>query len=308
MKDPIVRVKKLIKNFGTLRALDELSLDIGHGVFGLIGPNGAGKTTLLRILLGLIQSDAGTAEVLGLNTDNESLQIRERVGVLHERPTYPKGLTLLGFLHWVRSVYGKGSDPEELLKLVGLSSAAHRKIGNLSAGMLQRLGIAQSLVSRPELVFLDEPTSNLDVVGREEVNQLIINLHDELGVSFVVASHVLSELERICDSVAFIRDGAIVEEGKTLDLISRYDTNRYRVTTNAPRQLAPALEKVLGVRSVRVTGINSLTLNYDPEPPSKLEHEIQEAALSLGVKVLAILKASTLEDTYLEVMSNGQQI
>ncbi|NHI83794.1 MAG: ABC transporter ATP-binding protein [Candidatus Thorarchaeota archaeon] len=304
MVEPIVQVEKLIKNFGTLRALDGLSLDIGRGVFGLIGPNGAGKTTLLRILLGLIQGDGGTAEVLGLDVQNESIQIRERVGVLHERPTYPKGLTPVGFLHWVRSTYGKGSDPEEILKLVGLSSAAHRKIGNLSAGMTQRLGIAQALVSQPELVFLDEPTSNLDVVGKEEVTQLIINLHDELGVSFVVASHVLSELERICDSVAFICDGVIVEKGKTLDLIRRYTTNRYRVTTNEPRQLAPLLEKIPGVASVRVTGINSLTLSSNLEPSSKLEHEIQDAALHRGIRVLAVFKTSTLEDTYLVVMSN----
>jgi len=293
----------LVKDFEDTRALNNFTIDIGSGIFGLIGPNGAGKTTFLRILLGLIQPDSGTAKVFGLRIDKDSLQIRERLGILHERPIYPKGMTPLSFLNRVRDIYGKGVEPRSLLKLVGLATASKRKIGSLSAGMTQRLGIAQALISEPELVFLDEPTSNLDVAGREEITQLIVNLHNELGTSFIIASHVLSELERICNSVAFIRNGTIIEQGKTLDLIDKFTKNRFKVITNEPRQLALILEKLSIVESVRVVGISSVAFSTKVSQVI-LEDKIKDAILQSNIQIHSILKSNSLEDTYKEVMTD----
>jgi ABC-2 type transport system ATP-binding protein len=163
MTKEILSVSDLTKRFGDIVALDRLTLSMRHGIFGLIGPNGAGKTTLLRVLLGLIKADGGEAKVLGLDINDESFDIRRRVGVLHEHPIYPPSLTAGRYLERVSRLYDAGRDPSELLELVGLLDAKQRKIGNLSAGMRQRLGVAQALIGKPELVFLDEPTSNLDI-------------------------------------------------------------------------------------------------------------------------------------------------
>ncbi len=301
--DYIVSIRKIEKSFNDLRVLNELSLDIEPGIFGLIGPNGAGKTTLIRLILGLIRPSSGTIEVLGLDIEKDSLRIRERLGVLHERPTYPKGSAPLRFLQRIHDIYGDGKSPDALLELVGLSEAADRRIGNLSAGMTQRLGIAQALVGNPELVILDEPTSNLDVVGRYEIIQLIMQLHDEFGISFIVASHVLSELERICDNVAFIRNGTIVMQGGTLELIDRFSKGRFRITTDNPQQLAPLLEGVEGVGRIRITGISTLTVVVSSNSLVDLERRIKDTAEHAGIQVYSILGASTLEDTYMEVMT-----
>ena len=304
-KTDIVSVTGLSKRFGKVEALKEFTLDIKPGIFGLIGPNGSGKTTFLRILLGLIRPNTGTVEVFGMQVDKKSLHIREKLGVLHERPTYPNRMTPIQFLQRVRDIYGTDKNPEDLLELVDLSSASHRRIGDLSAGMTQRLGIAQALIGQPELVLLDEPTSNLDVVGREEIAQLIMDLHATLGVSFIIASHVLSELERICDSVAFIREGFVLEQGRTLDLIAQYSTNRYRVKTDSPQQLAPILEKTAQVHNVRIASRIAVTLSSDLETAANLEQVVRSAISHSEIKIYDIIRANSLEDIYMEVMTNA---
>ena len=306
MARPIIRAIDLVKSFDDVRALNGLTLDIDRGIFGLIGPNGAGKTSFIRVLLGLIQPDAGSIEVLGMDVASESLKIREKLGVLHEHPTYHKGLTSLQFVQLVKKIYGGSRDPMTLLEAVGISKAAHRKIGSLSAGMLQRLGIAQALAGDPELVILDEPTSNLDVVGREEIIKLIIDMHNDLGVSFVVASHVLAELERICDNIAFIRDGKILESGRTVDIVNRHTTDRYRIITDRPQQLVPLLEQIEGVRSIRVTGINTLTLSYTTGDLASLERIVIDLASRAGYSLYSIQRASALVDAYMEVITDEQ--
>ncbi len=152
---PAISLMNLHKSFRRTRVLNDLSLDFDEGIFGLIGPNGAGKTTLLRIILGLIRPDYGSGKILGLDVIRDSSSIRSRVGVLHERQIYPRNLRALSFLSHVARIYHSSESPTRLLSLVGLQEASKRKIGHLSAGMLQRLGIAQALIGNPEIVFLD---------------------------------------------------------------------------------------------------------------------------------------------------------
>ncbi len=171
-----VSMTNITKRFGRVKALDDFTINVESGIFGLVGPNGAGKTTILRVLLGLIKPDKGSAQVLGMDVANGPERFLGQVGVLHENPYYPPSLTPTEYLDTIASLYRKSRSAEELLSLVELSNAADRKIKNLSAGMYRRLGIAQALVGRPSLVFLDEPTSNLDVRGRDLIVQLIINI------------------------------------------------------------------------------------------------------------------------------------
>lgn len=298
----MVETSRLRKNFGKVEALADLDLSVPSGIFGLIGPNGAGKTTLLRILLGLIKADSGQAEVLGLDSLVKSLEIRRRVGVLHEKPSFFPAMKVIDYLNKVRRIYRSPQGSTDLLRLVGLDYAKDRRIGNLSAGMHQRLGVAQALIGNPELVFLDEPTSNLDVDGRDEIIRLIVDLNSEKGVSFFISSHILSEVERACHHIALIRCGRIIETGPVRDIIQRRTQSTFRVICSDPQQIHEALRSLSSVSSTVVSGANSVTIVSRESEVSALKKTIDEIAKKLEVKVYDIVKASTLEDAYREAM------
>jgi len=291
--------------FKHTRALDGVDLDVGQGVFGIIGPNGAGKTTLLRILLGLLHPDTGTARVLGFDSTKQSLEIRKRVGVLHERPCYPTAMTPLRYLEYIRNLYGSSQHPKHLLSLVGLSDVSERRIAHLSAGMYQRLGIAQALIGNPQLVFLDEPTSNLDAQGRDMVIQLVVDAHNETGVPFFISSHILSELERVCHSIAFLKQGRVIEKGATVDLIARHTANRHRIITSDPKRLLTLIRETKDIVGATISGANSVTIILSSVSDlDRVRSFIYGTANQHGVEIHAFHQASTLEDTYKEVFGD----
>ena len=299
---PLISVSEIYKDFGNVVALDGFSLEVEPGIFGLIGPNGAGKTTLIRILLGLIKPDVGKAQIFGFNVRDNSLSIRRRVGVLHEKPAFPKNMKALDYVEKVAMIYDSEKSAEEMLELVELSYASDRKIGHLSAGMHQRLGIAQALIGNPELVILDEPTSNLDVTGRDVIIRLIVNLHNELDVSFFISSHILSELERACHSVAFVKNGRVIEQGTALDVIERHTEGLFKIITSDSIALFQALEEISGLSEASISGANAITVKLEPNQLKEIQSEIERIAKSLEVRVYAIEKALTLEDAYRGIM------
>lgn len=298
----MIETSGLRKNFGNVKALVDLDLTVPSGIFGFIGPNGAGKTTLLRILLGLIKADSGRAEVLGLDSLAKSLEIRRRVGVLHEKPLFFPTMKVIDYLDKVRRIYRSSQESTDLLMLVGLDYAKDRRIGDLSAGMHQRLGLAQALIGNPELVFLDEPTSNLDVDGRDEIIRLVVDINSMKGVSFFISSHILSEVERVCHHIAFIKRGKIIETGPVRDIIRRKTQSTFRVICSNPQQLHDALRPSSSVLSAVVSGANSVTIVSRESEISALKKIIDEIADKLEIKVYEIVKASTLEDAYREAM------
>ncbi len=298
----VIQVRGVSKSFGTVNALNGVDLDVPKGIFGIIGPNGAGKTTLLRILLGLLKSDRGKASVLGLDSGRNSLEVRARVGVLHERPALPKMLTGRRFLQMAGNLYRESRAASELLELVDLTVAADRKIGSYSAGMYQRLGIAHALVGNPELIFLDEPTSNLDVMGRDDIVRMLTYLSEEEGISFFISSHILSELERACHSVAFIKNGKIVSSGETRDTIARHTAEQVRIVTSNATDLMKAIEGIKGIQAPRIVGTNTITAGFPTESENKIKKEIERIASELGITVYAFEHADSLEDAFREVM------
>jgi ABC-2 type transport system ATP-binding protein len=306
MTEGIVSVSGVKKTFGTVTALNGVNVEIPLGVSGIIGPNGAGKTTLLLVLLGLVQADEGKASILGLDVQKHSLEIRRRIGVLHEKPAYPHFLTSLRYLETISSLYEKHRNPIELLKIVGLSHAADRRIGNLSAGMLQRLGIAQSLIGFPEIVFLDEPTSNLDVTGRSAVLQLIMDLHKTTNTSFVISSHILSELERVCQHLVFINEGKVIESGKLIDILGRYAADRWRILTSNPEALARALSSRSEFDKIEVTGVNTIVISAKCNL-STMQHELERIAGRDGVEIYDVSKSTSLEEVFKGVSRSGQK-
>jgi ABC-2 type transport system ATP-binding protein len=222
----IIQIQNLHKNFGKVSALKGISLEIEPGVFGLLGPNGAGKTTLLRILLGLIRPDTGWARIFGHDCSSQSLQIRKKLGYLGEDQRfyeYMKGSEYLEFIGSIKGLTREEvkSQVEEVLERVKLSEQGRRKIKEYSQGMKQRLGLAQTLIGNPRIVMLDEPTSNLDPIGRYEFLKIIKEI-GENGVMVILSSHILGEVEQVCDSLAFLNEGRVVYQGRWLELKKRF--------------------------------------------------------------------------------------
>jgi ABC-2 type transport system ATP-binding protein len=303
MSSSLVSVSNLSKAFPGVKALNGVNLNVEPGIFGLMGPNGAGKTTLLRILLNLSQPDSGKACVFGLDCQRESLEIREKIGVLHENPFYPKTMTPISYLDKVSKLYHSDASTEELLMKLGLSDASNRPIGKLSAGMHQRLGIAQALVGNPELVFLDEPTSNLDVNGREDIVRLIIKMHQDEKISFFISSHILSEMEKACQNVAFIKAGQIIKSGETIKIIKECTSTSFKIIVSDSSKLFKTIEKMDNLIRASISGVNSITIKIEKDRIDRIRSVIERIAQTYGIEVYSFEKANTLEEAYKTIIN-----
>ncbi len=212
---PIIATQGLTMRFPRVTALDDLSVAVEPGVVGLVGANGAGKSTLIKILLGLLPPTSGTATVLGLDIAREGLRIRESVGFMPEYDCLPPDVSATEFVVHMARMCGLPATAAreraaDTLRHVGLYEERYRPIGGYSTGMRQRVKLAQALVHDPKLVFLDEPTNGLDPAGRDEMLDLIRRIGAEFGISVLVTSHLLGELERICDHVVIIDGGKLL--------------------------------------------------------------------------------------------------
>ena len=228
----VIETRTLTKTYGTVRALDGLSLTIPRGgVYGVLGPNGAGKSTLFRILLGLIRPTDGEATVMGGRIGDVAAS--RRMGSMIETPRFPPFMTARQVLVWLSAAHGLKPDAARVsgwLERVGLTEAADRKVRGFSVGMLQRLGVAAALITEPELVILDEPTSGMDPPGIQEMRALIRSLSEKDGITVVLASHQLLEVQRVCDRVAIMNRGKLVREGLVSELTASGERLRLSVT------------------------------------------------------------------------------
>ena len=218
----VIITDNLTKRFPRVTALDRLTVDVQPGVVGLVGANGAGKSTLIKILLGLAPATEGSARVLGLDVATEGGAIRERVGYMPEHDCLPPDVSATEFVvHMARMSGLPASAARErtadTLRHVGLYEERYRPIGGYSTGMKQRVKLAQALVHDPQLVLLDEPTNGLDPVGRDEMLALIRRIHSDFGISVLVTSHLLGELERTCEHVVVIDGGKLLRSSSTAD-------------------------------------------------------------------------------------------
>jgi ABC-2 type transport system ATP-binding protein len=205
-------------------AIDDVSFSVRCGdIFGFMGHNGAGKTTTIRILLGLLSPTSGTATIFDHDIIKDSLDVRRICGYLPDGYGLPKELTARQFLRYVGSMFGMtGKSLErrisELLAPFNLTDVADRKLATFSSGMMQRVGLAQALINEPRLLLLDEPTSGLDPVGRHEFLELIRSLSREHGVTTMFSTHILSDIERLCERVAVLHQGKLIASGDLSEL------------------------------------------------------------------------------------------
>ncbi len=309
----VIEIDNLTKDFRVgfwkkrpVRALDNLSLRVEKGeIFGFLGPNGAGKTTTLKILMSLLYPTSGAARILGEPV--HSVAMRKRIGYLPENPYFYDYLTAEELLTYAGSLFGirqteLRSRVAELLNTVGLSDSRRLQLRKFSKGMVQRVGLAQALINDPEVVFLDEPMSGLDPLGRREVRQVIASLKTR-GVTVFFSSHILPDVEALCDRVAIMNKGKLLEAGALEEILKvKIEGHEVILSRVSPEDVAVLREKCHEVTSVgdRI----HLRAGSSREVESVLSY-----SLSRGAELISVnpIRPSLEEYFFTEVAGNAAQ-
>lgn len=228
--DAVVEIKNLHKKYGKTPALIDINLEIGPGIFGLLGPNGAGKTTLLKILVNLLKPDRGEVKILGIDLSSGSLEIRKNIGYLggdQRFYEYMSGEEYLNFIGLIKGLTKNEVNLEAngLFKKVGLLKSKKKKIAEYSSGMKKRLGLAQALMENPKIILLDEPTSNLDPIGRQDFLDILKEI-DKTDITVIISSNILDDVEQVCDSLCFLNQGQIAYQNRLIDLKKAFPKKR----------------------------------------------------------------------------------
>jgi len=305
----LIVAEDLAKSYGRVVAVDGLGLTLDEGsVTGLIGPNGAGKTTTIKMILGLLRPDRGYVKVFGQDPwDNTA--IRSLIGVVYEKAFFPPHQKTLDYLERVCRVFGvPESRALEVLRLVNLHEASDRAIKALSAGMLQKFAIGHALIHKPKLVIADEMTANLDPQARSELLDLILRLHKDENVTFLLSSHILPELSRVCDSVAIINQGKVWAYGKLSELYEKYAVGIIRISTDNPEALASEIKKLSYIEKLE-TDLRGISVRVAEGMDEKLYEDAPKLAKKIKAKILGIETGSaSLEELYrLAVRSNERR-
>src|SRR5918996_3605495 len=259
---PLIATRSLTKRYpGGVTALDDLTVELEPGIIGLVGANGAGKSTLLRILLGLLTPTAGEASVLGHDIRSQGSTLRRFVGYMPESDCLPPDVTAADFVGQMARLSGlpRAAAREraaEVLRHVGLYEERYRSMGGYSTGMKQRVKLAQALVHDPRLLLLDEPTNGLDPAGRDEMLELVRRTGREFGITVIVASHLLGEIERVCDHLVAVDAGRLIRSAPLRDFTERTGILAVEVEEGAPALadalVAAGLQAVVDGRTVLV--------------------------------------------------------
>lgn len=296
-----IKTTQLTKTYktknGAVNVVDGIDLHVEEGeIFGFLGPNGAGKTTTIKILLGIIDQTAGEAEVLG--SEPTDTRTHYNISYLPEKPYYYEHMTGIEILRFYGSLFGIKDEAKfnMLLEKVNLAEAGHKTISQYSKGMQQRIGLAQSLLNDPKLLFLDEPTAGLDPIAHIEIRDLILNFRNE-GKTVFISSHELSDVERICDRVAIIVKGKIKAQGRLDELLKG---GRIEIqATDVNQELA---SKITG-EDVSVQFSHG-TLLVDM-PDNQSPNAVIDSILSSKGKVVSVIpRRKRLEDLFVETVRN----
>ncbi len=251
----LMSVEKLTKRYGSVTALDGLSFAVDPGIVGLVGANGAGKSTLIKILLGLLPATSGTATVLGLDVATAGPQIRQRVGYMPEHDCLPPDVSATELVVHLARMSGlpltaARERTADTLRHVGLYEERYRSIGGYSTGMKQRVKLAQSLVHDPGMLLLDEPTNGLDPAGRDDMLALLRRVGTDFGIPMLVTSHLLGELEQVCDHVVVVDGGRLLRSSATADMTTASRIVTVEVDDRAGDLATVLTEAGLAVRPV----------------------------------------------------------
>ncbi|NOX61378.1 MAG: ABC transporter ATP-binding protein [Chloroflexi bacterium] len=303
MSKVVIRTKGLTKRYNGVVAVDKLNLTIHRGeIFGLLGPNGSGKTTTILMLLGLTEPTAGEVRVLNLDPARQPLSVKARVGYLPDQIGFYDELTARENLSYTAKLNGlsrKEADEriEAALTRVGLHEVADRPVGTFSRGMKQRLGVADVLIKRPEIIIMDEPTQGLDPEGAHAFLQNILELKEE-GITILLASHLLHQVQAVCDRVGLFNRGRMAVSGTVAELAKKILDSGYRIyleVEGPADKMIPALKAVSGVSKVQRAGKN----RYELVARSDLRAEAAAAAVKAGGKLYGLsVEVPSLDDIY----------
>jgi ABC-type multidrug transport system ATPase subunit len=305
MSEVAVQTENLTKRFGARTAVDRLSLRVERGdIYGFLGPNGAGKSTTLRMLLGLVRPTSGVIKFPLRTSGWEYLRARSRVGAIIETPAFYESFSGRRNLQLLASLSGGVLEKriEKVLELVGLRDRAQDPVKVYSYGMRQRLGIAQALLPTPELIILDEPTNGLDPQGIQQTRELIRLLRDEFKLTVLLSSHLLSEIEQLCNRVGIIHEGRLLYEGGPETLVT--PTSMYRIRVD---DLSRAFELLTSEPGVTVSRNGDSFLRIDADKQSI--SAVNALLVSKEIKVYELSPAQeTLEEAFLRLIKTGANL
>jgi ABC-2 type transport system ATP-binding protein len=302
-----VSVENLKKYYGSVHALDGLDLQVASGsVYGFLGPNGAGKTTTLRILTGLARPTSGRASVAGVDVLKDGHALAPHIGHLPEEPAVYPWMNPREFLDYLGRLYGMDSRArlartKELLALVRLEDVSRRRIGGFSRGMRQRLGVAAALIHHPEVLFLDEPASALDPGGRKEMLDLIEALRGQVTV--LMSTHILADVERVCDMVGIISKGRMVVQAPRQELLARYAVPAFEVQSDDHAALSAWGESLRPLQWVTGVSAENSTLRITVRELAAARRELLRLAVEAGLPLNRFEEVRpSLEDVFLQLV------
>lgn len=303
----ILRTCQLTKRYRGKEVVSDVSMNVRKGeIYGFLGPNGAGKTTVMKMLTNLVKPTSGEIELMGEKLTPTSYEVLKRMGSIIENPIFYDKLTALENLelHGEYMGFYNRNAIREALELVNLRNIGRKPVREFSLGMKQRLGIARAIATKPELLILDEPINGLDPVGIRELRDLFVMLSEQYGITMLISSHILGEMEQIAKTIGVIREGKLVEE-VSMEAIRERQTEYMELSTRDLTKAAFILEKGLNLSNFRIYEDNRLIRIYERNMP---QSDIAKALIMGGVTVESFNKKShSLEDYFMKLIQGGDR-
>lgn len=305
--ETVIQIQQLTKSFKGVETVSNVNMNVKKGeIYGFLGPNGAGKTTIMKMILNLVKPTSGEIKVLNQSIANTSYQYLSKIGSIIEYPEFYNRLTAKENLELhceYIGVYEKGAT-EEALEIVGLNGVEHKKIHEFSLGMKQRLGIARAIVAKPEILILDEPINGLDPIGIKDIRELLLHLKEKLGITILISSHIVSEVESIADTIGILHRGQLLKEVKMED-IRKENMEYLEIKIDDVKKTIHVLEDKLGIRKYEMINEHCIRI---------FEHNISQSQINKelifnNITVNGIEKQQQhLEEYFLNLINGGNQI
>lgn len=300
----ILKTNNLIKAYNGKEVVSNVNMSIEKGeIYGFLGPNGAGKTTIMKMITNIVKPTSGEIEIFGEKLTDTSYEVLKRLGTIIEYPIFYEKLTARENLelHCEYMGYYDKKAIDKALELVNLKNIDNKSVKDFSLGMKQRLGIARAITTKPELLILDEPINGLDPVGIKELRNLFKMLSNEYGITILLSSHILGEIEQIADTIGVINDGRLIEE-VSMESIRENNTEYIEIVTSDCKKAAYILSNTLNISNFRIVD-NSLIRIYAATVPQSI---ISKTLILNDVVIETITKKnSSLEDYFLNILNGG---